>query len=103
MAHLEPHPPTQPHRTSVPDRLSPTSPASPEQPSRERRAREERRRLRPAAREPARDRSGTMRRAISMGAGMASMASREPTLADFEVHSVVGEGEFGRVVLVSNR
>ena len=41
-----------------------------------------------------------------MGAGMASMASaplREPTLADFEVHSVVGEGEFGRVVLVSNR
>ena len=47
-----------------------------------------------------------MRRAISMGAGMASMASaplREPTLADFEVHSVVGEGEFGRVVLVSNR
>ena len=35
---------------------------------------------------------------------MSSMSQRhDPTLDDFDVHSVVGEGEFGRVVLVSNR
>ena len=42
-----------------------------------------------------------LRRSMSVGASLSN--SNSVTLDDFEVHSVVGEGEFGRVVLVSNR
>ena len=43
-----------------------------------------------------------MRRAYSMSA-ISNLLPAEPSLEDFDIHSIVGEGEFGRVVLVSNR